>query len=266
VVRGLRDGCFFLEIPAALDVLSAIELCRQFYRDRDDRDPATRGYRAFRELAGIYFDREHFQTEHVLIDGPGRARHFPPELIATCDAMNDVAMRILRWVLATLGVPERDWDRATGGAAFNRGTHWFAASHYRPERDQLGCAPHKDTGFVTVLYMNQPGLEARFGDEWLAVDPVPGSFLINFGGSFEILTRDTARPVQAILHRVRRIERRAGVEDRFSFAAFTNPPADGILQRYDATGALVPHQGVSEFLAEFNQTTWNDRHDDFGIK
>jgi hypothetical protein len=266
ISRALRDGCFALETPPDLDLAPGITLSRAFYRAHDDGDPDLRAYRGFREHADVYFDREHFQTEHVLIDGPGRRRLFPPALIAMCDRMNDVALTMLRCVLAEIGLPQPLWSRVTGGAVDNLGTHWFASSHYRPERDLPGCAPHKDTGFVTVLYIDQPGLEASIGGEWVPIDPVPGCLIVNFGGSLEILTQRTRTPVRAILHRVRRTTPAAGAQDRFSFAAFANPPASGVLYQVDADGRAHPHQRVEDFLVEFNRATWNDRHDAFGIR
>lgn len=263
--EALRDGCFALAIPPDLDLTPGLTLAREFYRTVCDGDPSTGAYRGFRDRADVYFDREHFQTEHVLIDGPGRLRQFPAALVAMCDRMNDLGVLVLRQVLVAVGVPRGLWSQVTGGAIDNAGTHWYASSHYRPERDQLGCAPHRDTGFVTILYIDQEGLEASIDGEWVSVDPVPGHFIVNFGGSLEILTDATHTPVRAILHRVRQTVRVPGLEDRFSFAAFVNPPATGMLYRCDANGGAAPYQSVEDFLVEFNKVTWNDRHDDFGI-
>ncbi|MEZ4359572.1 MAG: 2OG-Fe(II) oxygenase family protein [Kofleriaceae bacterium] len=263
--QALCDGCFYLEIPEALDLLPGKVLGREFYRDLEDGEPATAAYRGFRERGDVYFDREHFQTEHVLLDRPGRARHFPPELRAMCDALNDIARLVLRQVLDALGVPEAIWRQVTGGAIDDEGTHWFAASHYRPELDRMGCAPHKDTGFVTILYIEREGLEASVAQSWAPIDARPGAFVVNFGRSLELLMECSPRPVRAILHRVRKTVHTPGVEDRYSFAAFVNPPATGMLYRYDGAQA-VAYQSVEEFLVEFNKVTWNDRHDEFGIK
>lgn len=265
LTKALSDGCFYLQIPDDLDITPNITLAQQFYKAVADGSPETATYRGFRECEGIYFDREHFQTEHLLADRPARLRHFPREVVDACDAMNDVAIAILRRVFRELAVPETAWHRVTGGAIDNAGTHWFASSHYRPEREQLGCAPHKDTGFVTVLYIERDGLEASIGGKWVPIDPVQGHFVVNFGASLEILTARSCRPVRAILHRVRRTEPSAS-GDRFSFAAFANPPASGTLYEWTDAGEILPYKSVEQFLVEFNAETWNDRHDDFGIR
>ena len=267
LVRALRDGCFLLAIPPGLDVSPGIKLCREFYQPAMFSDTQSCSYRGFREREkdGIYFDREHFQTEHILLDRPSRTKYFPSDLIAMCDAMSDLSLLVLRCVLTELNVDELLWSRITGGATDGQGTHWFAASHYRPEREQIGCAPHKDTGFVTVLYIEQPGLEAWVEGAWASIDPVPGYFVVNFGGAFELLTEHLNCSVKAILHQVRRCELSLDREDRFSFAAFANPPSSGFLYQVHENGCAVEVQSVEEFLRDFNQVTWKDRHSDFGI-
>lgn len=263
--QALRDGCFLLAIPSEFNAEPGITLCRQFYRSPEDGPEETHAYRGFRALEGIYFDREHFQTEHVLIDGPGRRLHFPDELIDMTEQMSDLTRLVLRHAMNELDIPEVLWSEVTGGAVDGRGTHWFAANHYRSEQPKLGCAPHKDTGFVTVLYNEEPGLEASVDGTWVPIDPAPGFFIVNFGGTFELLTAELSRPVRAILHQVRQCNPTPGSQDRFSFAAFANPPATGDLYQVYRDGSAAAVRSSAEFLREFNEQTWSDRHAEFGI-
>ncbi|MFI8987016.1 2OG-Fe(II) oxygenase family protein [Streptomyces antimycoticus] len=263
--RSLRDGCFLLAMPAGFDPGPGITLCREFHRAPGEGPTATRAYRGFKDVPGVYFDREYFQTEHLLIDGPGRIRHFPRGLLAMAEQMSALTLLVLRDAMTELGIAPALWSEITGGAVDGLGTHWFAANHYRPERAKLGCAPHKDTGFVTVLYNEEPGLEASVDGDWVPVDPVPGHFVVNFGGAFELLTAALDRPVQAILHQVRQCAPVPGAADRFSFAAFANPPATGDLYQVREDGSAAPVRSSEDFLREFNEQTWSDRHADFGI-
>ncbi|WP_441249584.1 2OG-Fe(II) oxygenase family protein [Kitasatospora sp. McL0602] len=265
LAQALADGCLLLAIPEDLDLTPGIRLCREFHRPAAPAGTEHAAYRGFRGREGVYFDRENFQTEHLLLDGPGRLRHLPPEVSRLCERMDGLGQLVLRAALAGLGVSRVLWPQLTGGAVDGGGTHWFAASHYRTERPLLGCAPHQDTGFVTVLYIEQDGLEARVGDAWVPIDPVPGYFVVNFGGAFEILGQSLTPRVRAILHRVRQCEPTVGQEDRFSFAAFLNPPAHGRLHRVGPDGAVEELQTVEEFLREFNRATWDDAYGDFGI-
>ncbi|MGJ5833727.1 2OG-Fe(II) oxygenase family protein [Streptomyces ossamyceticus] len=263
--QALQDGCFYLAIPEDIDLEPGKLLCRQFYRPAHPGSPELRPYRGFRRNDGIYFDREYYQTEHILADGPAREKYLPPDVVALCERMTSLALLVLTSTLTGLGIDEAVWEKVTGGAVGGGGTQWFAASHYRPERHQLGCAPHKDTGFVTVLYIEQDGLESSVGGEWIPIAPLPGYFLVNFGGATELLTARMGRPVQAILHRVRSCVTEPAREDRFSFAVFANPPATGDLYQMSESGEPVAVRGVEEFLRDFNNETWSDRHTDFGI-
>ena len=54
--------------------------------------------------------------------------------------------------------------------------------------------------------------------------------------------------------------------DRYSFAAFLNPPATGALYSLTADGQRAePVIPVETFLREFNEQTWKDSYTDFGI-
>lgn len=264
VLKALENGYFLLEIPSHIQVQHGRTLCRQFYRPKV-ADSQISAYQGFRELENMYFDREHYQTEHILVDRPARERHFPEELRNMADAMDEVGLLVLRTVLEKLSVDKSFWSSVTGGASVGKGTHWFAASHYRPERQQLGCAPHKDTGFVTILYVEQEGLEAYTGTEWESIDPVHGWFIVNFGASLEMLTARLAYPARAIFHRVRHCSNTLNVEDRFSFATFVNSSPSSDLYQISANGAASVVMSVAEFLRNFNDATWNDRHKEFGI-
>lgn len=263
LAEALADGCFRLRIPQELDLGPGLALARNFWREPDGR--GADAYRGFRQASEIYFDREHFQTEHLLADRPQRVRHLPSEIVALCDALAAIGRDVLAAVLSRLDVPRLVWDRAVVGCLHGQAVEWMAVSHYRPERRQPGCPAHKDTGYVTVLYFDQEGLEAWREGAWRRIDPEPGYFLVNFGGALELLTRRLERPVEALLHRVAERRPDAGAEDRFSFAAFVNPSASGMLCELDGQRTPLPVQSVEDFLRSFNEQTWRDSYADFGI-
>ena len=267
ITSALRNGCFALRIPDGLDLSAGLRLAREFYRDAEGaEDEEAAAYRGLRANGDIYFDRDHFQTEHLLADQTQRKDLLPAAVNEMCEAMTGLGRIILREILAHAGVSRSLWDEVTDGAVSGGGVQWLAVSHYRPERDLPGAPAHKDTGFVTVLFCDQPGLEALIDGEWLAIDPVPGHFLINFGGSLEILTRRLPDRTAAVLHGVRQCSPTAGREDRFSFAAFLNPSASCDLFELSADGQTATAVvSVEAFLRNFNEETWKDGYADFGI-
>jgi len=180
--------------------------------------------------------------------------------------MYELARIVLREILSSIGVARPLWNRVTDRCVERGGVQWFAVNHYRPERAQVGAPAHKDTGFVTILYCEQPGLEASLDGEWRGIEPVEGHFLVNFGGALEVLTKHLPIKVDAVLHRVMQCAVNPHREDRFSFAAFLNPSADGDLYQVSADGATASNAGsVEAFLREFNKETWRDDYAGFGI-
>jgi len=260
--KALSDGFFLLEIPNHIEVLPGLNLCHNFYKDNDGHNDS---YKGFKKHQSLYFDRPNFQTEHILTDQQTRKEFFPTEVKQLADKMNNLAIIILENVLKKLNVPEKDWDLVTGHCVQNKGTHWFACSHYRSEIQKPGCPTHQDTGFVTVLYIDEPGLQAYINKKWENINPVPGYFIINFGRSFEILTEKLPVCVKSVLHRVSQTYKVNGKKDRVSMAAFTNMPNDLCLYQYSSNKILSVYQTVEEFLQEFNKTTWDDHYTDFGL-
>lgn len=266
--EAIGDGCFALAIPDDLDLTPGIRLANEFYlAPADVPSGEMAGYRGFRSRDGVYFDREHYQTEHILIDGPRRRAEFPDAANVMCERMHAVGRIVLRTILSATGIPSALWQRATDHCVADGGVQWFAVSHYRPGRDVPGAPEHKDTGFVTVLYYEQPGLEALIASEWQDVPPVPGHFLINFGGALEALTARLPVRVKAVPHRVRQCRPdNTSYGDRFSFAAFLNPAATNeAFQAANDGGSLVSLGSVEAFLRDFNRATWRDDYADFGI-
>ncbi|KAM0835706.1 hypothetical protein ACQ4PT_062766 [Festuca glaucescens] len=65
----------------------------------------------------------------------------------------------------------------------------------------LGMPPHSDYGFLTLVLQDEvEGLQVMHDGEWLTVDPVPGSFVVNVGDHFEIYSNGRYK---SVLHRVR---------------------------------------------------------------
>ncbi|MDT0263919.1 2OG-Fe(II) oxygenase family protein [Jatrophihabitans lederbergiae] len=266
MARALRTGCFFLAVPADLDLRPAVRFARSFFEEGGGEWVATDAYSGYRNRPDVYFDREGFQTEHVLIDQDRRAEYFDPTLNTLCDRLSEMTESILRAGLVELNVAKSSWDLLTQGAAFGRGTRWLAFNHYRPEKPVLGCTPHKDTGFVTVLYAPTPGLEGWNGTDWVPIDAPADHLIVNFGGSFEAMTAAIDTRVAAMLHRVRETRTDDNSEDRISVAAFANPPAIGEMYGLQDDGSVVHLESIEAFLRRFNDEAWGDEYTDFGIK
>lgn len=92
-------------------------------------------------------------------------------------------------------IPHRDWPLSRG-----------SLQYYPPPppdagEDRFGVAPHTDFGVLTVLCQDEVGgLQIRLLDgEWVAVPPIPGTFVVNVG---DLLERWSRRRYRSTPHRV----------------------------------------------------------------
>ncbi|MEU7167205.1 2OG-Fe(II) oxygenase family protein [Streptomyces morookaense] len=269
--RALRDGFFYIDQPPGLDLAAGDRFARSFYLPAEPGDP----YRGFHHWSAAqlgahqgYFCRDADQTEQFFLEKSWWESVYPPELARQAAAMRDVALDVLRAVLTTLDLPHDLWDQATGHSLTEHGTHTLTFNHFRPDVPRRGLNVHKDSGWVTVLRSTEPGLEADRDGTWHPIDPVPGTFIVNFGCAMEILTSRTAAPVAAVAHRVVRQPRGTdGKPDRFSYALFVDSSLDDAvcpgLFRYEPGAGLQLDTGFGRFLDEILDNTY--REDGVGL-
>ncbi|MGW1197563.1 2OG-Fe(II) oxygenase family protein [Streptomyces sp. NPDC002536] len=264
--RALRDGFFYIDQPSGLDLTAGDRFARSFYLPAEADDP----YRDFRnwrsEQLGAhqgYFCRDADQTEQFFLEKSWWERVYPADLARQATVMRDVALDILRAVLTILDLPRDLWDQATGHSLTKLGTHTLTFNHFRPDVPMRGLNVHKDSGWVTVLRSTEPGLEVDRDGTWHPIDPIPGTFIVNFGCAMEILTRRTAAPVAAVAHRVVQQPPGAGAKpDRFSYALFVDSSLDDAvcpgLFRYEPEVGLQLETGFGRFLDEILDNTYRD--------
>jgi len=83
----ITQGLFLLRIPESISLEPGIKLCREFYLPVTD----CTNYGGFRPQTDIYFDREHFQTEHLLVDKSRWATRLPSAVVQMAQAMDALA-------------------------------------------------------------------------------------------------------------------------------------------------------------------------------
>lgn len=254
--RALRMGFFLVQAPDDLQLEPALTLARHFNEPRGRHDDGRDAYRGFREAGPFCFDRSEYQVEQLIIGRDDRERLLPPDALVVTERMNEIAISILRGLLRWYGIDEALWDEVSGGCASGRGTQWFVANRYDPGADGLGCAPHTDTGFVTVLHADRPGLEVGIDGGWIPLERRPRSFVVNFGVALETLTRRMPTPACAALHRVVTTAPSPDGTPRVSIAAFASAPTHGVLYEIAPDGSPAALHDVDTLLRAHDAGTW----------
>ncbi|OZJ03339.1 hypothetical protein BZG36_04216, partial [Bifiguratus adelaidae] len=167
---------------------------------------------------------------------------FRPTCMTFMDACIQVARKLMEAMALVLGL-EHDWFRPMFGEddEGGYGPHVrmkvvrypsMTDEKDKPEAHGLGVGPHKDYGFLTILMQDDVGglqVQSPQG-EWIDATPIPNTFIINVGETFE---RATQRCFKATTHRV--LNNSSG-KDRISVPVFFNP----------AVNAKIPFINVSD--------------------
>jgi len=102
--------------------------------------------------------------------------------------------------------------------------------HYPPQEpnepgDHIGVRPHTDNGVFTILSQDETGGLEILGKsgEWIAVPPIPGSFVINVGEMMKLWSDGI------FLSTPHRVVNRSGRE-RYSVPYFLMPDYDVLIE------------------------------------
>jgi len=265
-LTAISDGFFFLEQPKNIDLSPGDIFASNFYKDRGD-DTRYDDYRGFKNFTSDklaknegYYCRNQDQTEQFFLEKRFWDKVYPRNLVKLAKGLEQLSIDILHNILLNLKIPKNLWNKATGGCTHQEGMYHLTFNHFRPEQDSRGLNTHKDSGWVTILRSEEPGLEAYINNKWRPINPKRGYFIINFGCAFEILTTHLPNQVNAITHRVTQQFKQSEYQnDRFSYALF----ADSSLKKEVCMGLyeykndkLKLKMNFDEFLDQILENTY----------
>jgi isopenicillin N synthase-like dioxygenase len=153
--------------------------------------------------------------DKIVPQWPARLPAFKPVVGEYYQACDDVSLRLLRVMARNLGMPAESLD-----AHFRPAHTSFLRLNYYPRcptpGDQLGVNAHTDSGAVTLLLQDMPGLEVFHRDRWLMVEPRRDALVVNLGDVLQVWSNDryTAPLHRAVVN---------ADEDRLSAPFFFNP-------------------------------------------
>ncbi|WP_425307425.1 2-oxoglutarate and iron-dependent oxygenase domain-containing protein [Ammonicoccus fulvus] len=170
----------------------------------------TRGEPDWREQIDIGPERPALPRSEAepwnLLQGPNQWPAALPELRPVIEAwqakLEKVGLRLLREWAEALGQDRHVFDPAfaTDPATLLKIVRYPSADTLETTSTQ-GVGPHKDSGFLTLLYVppGQPGLQVDYRGQWLEATPLEGAFVVNIGEMLEVATNGL---LKATVHRV----------------------------------------------------------------
>ncbi|KAM3698805.1 hypothetical protein ACB094_06G217600 [Castanea mollissima] len=114
-----------------------------------------------------------------------------------CRNARGLALRLLEAISESLGLEKDYIDKALG----KHGQH-MAINYYPPcpQPDlTYGLPGHSDPNAITILLQDDvPGLQVLRNGKWVAVSPIPSTFIVNIGDQIQVLSNDRYK---SVLHR-----------------------------------------------------------------
>jgi len=169
---------------------------------------------------------------------PGEIAAFQPALGSLYSAFDHLGQRLLAAIAHHLGLPRDHFD-----AAVADGESILRLLHYPPTRTPgpaIRAGAHEDINAITLLLgAEEAGLQLLDRDgRWLAVNPRPGSVVVNIG---DMLQRLTNHRLPSTTHRVvNPTSDRAGVA-RYSMPFFLHFASDYLIRTLPGcVGAATP--------------------------
>ncbi|WLP92168.1 2OG-Fe(II) oxygenase family protein [Gordonia sp. NB41Y] len=143
--------------------------------------------------------------------------------------IESLAFEMMQLFALALRLDEHHFD-----AMVDRPISNLFANHYppiteTPEPGQIRVGEHTDYGSLTLLYQPDAvgGLEVCVDGRWEAVDPIPGSFVVNIG---DLMARWTNDRWISTLHRVQLPTTQGPESRRISLPFFCQPNYDTLIE------------------------------------
>ncbi|KAK4766320.1 hypothetical protein SAY87_007962 [Trapa incisa] len=136
----------------------------------------------------------------VLPHWPSSPADFRVVAAAYAEETNSLFLELVEAVLESMGLGR---DGSSIMNQFEEGSQLMVVNCYPPCPEPgltLGMPPHSDYGFLTLLLQDQVrGLQIQHREDWVTVEPIHGSFIVNVGDHLEIFSNGRYK---SVLHRV----------------------------------------------------------------
>lgn len=253
--HALSHGVFYLKPPADIDYSAGSRFCELFYLERtQDQDSSYKGFKSDRFDGSVlgYSDTGSDQVERFQLELHLWERYLPSSVVSILHSLNELARLVVLEFFDHCGVNPLHIDQITGGMCTNETLQYCIFNNFDSKKiADDGFTPHKDSGFIQLMYINESGLEIWKDNRWVSLEPASGYLIAIMGHSLEILTARMNTKAMAAFHRVRSCEARADDRnDRTSFGIYIGPKFEQDLYQYDEMGNLSRFQSFMSFQRE----------------
>ncbi|EEF47075.1 protein DMR6-LIKE OXYGENASE 1 [Ricinus communis] len=138
-----------------------------------------------------------YPLDDYMQEWPTNPPSFREDVGEYCRNVRDLAVRLLEAISESLGL-ERDYINK----ALDKHAQHLAVNYYpscpQPELT-YGLPVHADPNVITILLQDDvPGLQVLKDGKWVAVSPVPHTFIVNIGDQIQVISNDRYK---SVLHR-----------------------------------------------------------------
>ncbi|KAF3681117.1 putative peroxisomal fatty acid beta-oxidation multifunctional protein AIM1-like [Capsicum annuum] len=194
VIRSMVDvGGKFFDLPL-------VE--REKYMTTDMTTPVRYGTSFNQTNDGVFCWRDFLKLvceplHDVLPHWPSSPSDFREMAIAYSKETKILFIKLVEAILESLGInvttknktQQQNDDVEEILKEFEDGSQLMAINFYPPCPNPnltLGMPPHSDYGFLTLLLQDEvEGLQVKFNGDWVTIQPIPGSFVVNVGDHLE---------------------------------------------------------------------------------
>ncbi|EOA21019.1 hypothetical protein CARUB_v10001353mg [Capsella rubella] len=162
-----------------------------------------------------------YPIEDFINEWPSTPLSFREVTAEYATSVRALVLTLLEAISESLGLPKDRVSKTLG----KHGQH-MAINYYPPcPQPELtyGLPGHKDANLITVLLQDDvSGLQVFKDDKWVAVKPVPNTFIVNLGDQMQVISNDKYK---SVLHR-------AVVnsdKERISIPTFYCPSEDAVI-------------------------------------
>ncbi len=186
---------------------------------------------------------------------PESLKQFRPVMLAYFAALEATAVRLMRAMALSLGLPRTHFDSFCHDPMGVLRLLHYPPQPANPEPGEKGCGAHSDWGCLTLLWQDEHGgLQAHSGGEWIDAPPIPGTFVINIGDMFARWTNDLYR---STLHRVINMSGHERYSMPFFFEGSPGHPVTALPGCVaEGEAALYVPTTVSDHLTEMYRRTF----------